>query len=60
MIDVAKQKERLKTLILLGKERGFLTYAEINDHLPDVVDAEQFESITITFNDMGIEVRDAS
>ena len=50
---------RLKTLIKLGKERGFLTYAEVNDHLPDdVVDAEQIESIISTFNDMGIQVYD--
>ena len=40
-IDDETRKTRLKTLIKLGKERGFLTYAEVNDHLPDdVVDAE--------------------
>ena len=40
--DVEARKRRLKTLIVLGKERGFLTFAEINDHLPDdVLDAEQ-------------------
>ncbi len=49
---------RLKTLIKLGKERSYLTYAEINDHLPDVVDAEQIESMISTFNDMGIQVFD--
>ena len=49
----------MKTLITLGKERGFLTYAEINDHLPDdLVDAEQIEAIISTFNDMGIQVYD--
>ena len=53
------RKTRLKTLIKLGKERGFLTYAEVNDHLPDdVVDAEQIENIISTFNDMGIQVYD--
>jgi RNA polymerase primary sigma factor len=57
-IDIEAQKTRLKSLINLGKERGFLTYAEINDHLPDIVDAEQIESITTTFNDMGIQVYD--
>jgi RNA polymerase primary sigma factor len=58
-IDIETRKTRLKTLIKLGKERGFLTYAEINDHLPDdVVDAEQIESIISTFNDMGIQVYD--
>ena len=58
-IDEETRKTRLKTLIKLGKERGFLTYAEVNDHLPDdVVDAEQIESIISTFNDMGIQVYD--
>ena len=43
--DVEARKRRLKTLIMLGKERGYLTYAEINDHLPDdIVDAEQIEA----------------
>ena len=41
-LDAEARKTRLKNLITLGKERGYLTYAEINDHLPDdVVDAEQ-------------------
>ncbi|MDR2614367.1 MAG: RNA polymerase sigma factor RpoD, partial [Candidatus Accumulibacter sp.] len=58
-IDEETRKTRLKTLIKLGKERGFLTYAEVNDHLPDdLVDAEQIESIISTFNDMGIQVYD--
>ncbi|GAB4172207.1 MAG: RNA polymerase sigma factor RpoD [Rhodocyclaceae bacterium] len=58
-IDQEQRRTRLKTLIGLGKERGFLTYAEINDHLPDdMVDAEQIESIITTFNDMGIQVFD--
>jgi RNA polymerase primary sigma factor len=58
-VDDETRKTRLKVLIKLGKERGFLTYAEINDHLPDdVVDAEQIESIISTFNDMGIRVYD--
>jgi len=58
-VDDETRRTRLKTLIKLGKERGFLTYAEINDHLPDdVVDAEQIESIITTFNDMGIQVYD--
>ena len=57
--DDETRKTRLKTLIKLGKERGFLTYAEVNDHLPDdVVDAEHIESIISTFNDMGIQVYD--
>jgi RNA polymerase primary sigma factor len=58
-VDLETRRTRLKTLIALGKERGFLTYAEINDHLPDdLVDAEQIESIISTFNDMGIQVFD--
>ena len=58
-IDLESRRTRLKTLITLGKERGYLTYAEINDHLPDdIVDAEQIESIISTFNDMGIQVYD--
>ena len=57
--DEEMRKTRLKTLFKLGKDRGFLTYAEVNDHLPDdVVDAEQIESIISTFNDMGIQVYD--
>jgi RNA polymerase primary sigma factor len=57
--DTEARRARLKNLIKLGKERGFLTYAEINDHLPDdMVDAEQIESIITTFNDMGIQVYD--
>ncbi|MFZ5555835.1 MAG: RNA polymerase sigma factor RpoD [Pseudomonadota bacterium] len=49
----------LKTLIGLGKERGFLTYAEVNDHLPDdMLDAEQIENIIRMINDMGIAVYD--
>jgi len=58
-VDAETRKTRLKNLIKLGKERGYLTYAEINDHLPDdVVDAEQIESIISTFNDMQIQVFD--
>ncbi|MDX9993956.1 MAG: RNA polymerase sigma factor RpoD [Rhodocyclaceae bacterium] len=58
-IDLEARRSRLKSLITLGKERGYLTYAEINDHLPDdLVDAEQIEAIISTFNDMGIQVFD--
>jgi RNA polymerase primary sigma factor len=57
--DAEARKMRLRVLIKQGKERGYLTYAEINDHLPDdVVDAEQIESIISTFSDMGIKVFD--
>ena len=52
-------RNKLKQLIKQGKDRGFLTYAEINDHLPeDLVDAEAIESIISTFGDMGITVYD--
>ena len=57
--DVEARRNTLKSLITLGKERGFLTYAEVNDYLPDdVVDAEQIEAIISTFSDMGISVYD--
>jgi RNA polymerase primary sigma factor len=57
--DIEAKRNKLKALIKLGKDRGFLTYGEINDHLPeDLVDAEAIESIVSTFNDMGIAVYD--
>jgi RNA polymerase primary sigma factor len=57
--ELEARRTKLKNMIKLGKERGFLTYAEINDHLPDdVVDAEAIEGIISTFNDMGIAVYD--
>jgi RNA polymerase primary sigma factor len=57
----ARRRTQLKTLITLGKERGYLTYAEISDHLPDdVTDAEQIEGIIATFNSLGINVFDAA
>ena len=52
-----ERRSRLKTLIILGKERGYLTYAEINDHLPDdVQNSEQIDGIIGMINDMGIQV----
>jgi len=58
-VDAETRRLRLKTLITLGKDRGYLTYAEINDHLPDdLVDAEAIESIVAMINDMGIQVFD--
>ncbi len=57
--DLEARRMRLKMLIGLGKERGYLTYAEINDHLPDdMLDAEQIEGIISMINDMGISVHD--
>ncbi len=53
------RRTQLKNLISLGKERGYLTYAEINDHLPDdLSDAEQIEGIISIINSMGIQVYD--
>ena len=55
--DLDVRRTRLKNLIGLGKERGYLTYAEINDHLPDdIQDPEQIDSIIGMISDMGIQV----
>src|SRR5687768_17963603 len=55
--EAEDRRTRLKTLIVLGKERGYLTYAEINDHLPDdIQDSEQIDGIIGMINDMGIQV----
>ena len=57
--DLEARRMRLKNLIVQGKERGYLTYAEINDHLPDdMLDAEQIENIISMINDVGISVYD--
>lgn len=54
-----EQRKRLRQLIALGKERGYLTYSEINDHLPDdVSDAEQIENIVSMIAGLGIQVCD--
>ncbi len=55
------QQSQLKILIAKGKEQGFLTYAEVNDHLPnDIVDPEQVEEIIGMINDMGIKVHETA
>ena len=55
--DLAKRRSRLKTLIKLGKTRGYLTHGEISDHLPDkLVDAETLEVVISMLNDMGVAV----
>ena len=52
---------QLKDLIAKGKEQGFLTYAEVNDHLPEeIVDPEQVEDIINMINDMGIPVHEVA
>ncbi len=53
------QQSQLKSLIARGKEQGYLTYAEVNDHLPNgIVDPEQIEDIVNMINDMGITVHE--
>tara|TARA_R110001592_G_scaffold66617_1_gene204534 strand:- start:10290 stop:12131 length:1842 start_codon:yes stop_codon:yes gene_type:complete len=53
----SKQQSRLKDLIARGKEQGYLTYSEVNDHLPeDIADPDQVEDIIQMINDMGIQV----
>ncbi len=55
------QKSSLKELIAKGKEQGFLTYTEVNDHLPDgIVEPEQIEDIIRMINDMGIKVHETA
>ena len=55
--DMQKRRQRLKTLIKLGKTRGYLTHGEISDHLPDkLVDAETMEVVISMLNDMGVAV----
>jgi len=56
--DVEERRTRLKALIVLGKERGYLTFAEINDHLPEMLEVEQIEGVVSMINDMGISVSD--
>ncbi|MHB1372034.1 MAG: RNA polymerase sigma factor RpoD [Pseudomonadaceae bacterium] len=57
MSGKAQQQSRLKELIQRGREQGYLTYAEVNDHLPeDISDPEQVEDIIRMINDMGINV----
>jgi len=60
MADMKEDKQsKLKLLIAKGKEQGYLTYAEVNDHLPnEIVDPEQIEEIVAMINDMGIPVHE--
>ena len=60
-MDAQSQQSELKRLIIKGKEQGFLTYREINDHLPeDMNDTDQIETVVNMINDMGIEVFDSA
>ncbi|MGY8523904.1 RNA polymerase sigma factor RpoD [Paracidovorax citrulli] len=55
--ELEARRQKLKALIKLGKSRGYLTYAEINDHLPDdMVDSEAIDTLVATLNDIGIAV----
>ena len=57
MSETVRQQSRLKALIAKGKEQGYLTYAEVNDHLPqDIPEPDQVEDIIQMINDMGIQV----
>jgi len=59
--SLAQKQSRLKKLIALGREQGFLTYSEVNDHLPDdISDPEQIEDIIGMINDMGITVSESA
>ena len=56
-----QQQSRIKELIARGREQGYLTYAEVNDHLPeDISDPDQVEDIIQMINDMGIQVYEAA
>ena len=56
-LALEEQRNRLRQLIILGKERGYLTFAEINDHLPDdITESEQIEGIINMFTGLGIQV----
>jgi RNA polymerase primary sigma factor len=55
--DLERRRNQIKNLINMGKDRGYLTHAEINDQLPEnIIDPEAIEGIIATFNDMGIAV----
>jgi len=56
-MDKAQQQSQLKQLIAQGKEQGYLTFSEVNDHLPpEIIDSDQIEDIISMINDMGIQV----
>lgn len=59
--NIVQQQSRLKELIARGKEQGYLTYAEVNDHLPeDIADPDQVEDIIRMINDLGISVSEVA
>ena len=58
VIKAADQQSQIKKLIAFGKEKGFLTYAEVSDHLVDLSDAEQIDDVIVMIQGMGIQVHD--
>ncbi len=53
-----EKQSQIKTLIARGKEKGYLTYSEVTDHLPEIVDSEQLDDVISMINSMGIVVHD--
>ena len=58
VIKAADQQSQIKQLIAFGKEKGYLTYAEVSDHLVDLSDAEQIDDVIVMIQGMGIQVHD--
>ncbi len=59
-MNEADQQSQIRLLIAKGKEQGYLTYREVNDHLPDDIESEQLEDIVNMINDMGIQVHEVA
>ena len=57
-IKAADQQSQIKKLIAFGKEKGFLTYAEVSDHMVELNDAEQIDDVIVMIQGMGIPVHD--
>jgi RNA polymerase primary sigma factor len=57
-MSASDQQSQIKTLIALGKEKGYLTFAEVSDHLPEIVDSEQIDDVISMIQGMGIPVHD--
>ncbi|MDB5973846.1 MAG: rpoD, partial [Nevskia sp.] len=57
-MSASDQQSQIKNLIALGKEKGFLTFAEVSDHLTELVDSEQIDDVITMIQGMGIPVHD--
>src|SRR5580704_16047473 len=57
-MSASDQQSQIKNLIALGKEKGYLTFAEVSDHLPEIVDSEQIDDVITMIQGMGIPVHD--